>query len=103
MSTLHLTVSLCFDDRHAGPTIYNHGVTIGEPFTEAFRPVDVVSNPISLMFAENAALAGSVTMQRVKERRTAFAKELADSIAAEILQAMESRDLENGYGRKSTS
>jgi hypothetical protein len=46
MSRLNLQVSVNFDDKNCKASFYSASRQIGEPFADAFRPVDVVaSNP----------------------------------------------------------
>ncbi len=74
-------------------------VPIPSRMEEAFESVDVCSNPeIAFMLHLTGKItATEETINIVRKRREGYADQLAKHIAAQIVKAMESHDLQNGY------
>lgn len=76
---------------------------IAGPFIECFEPVDVCSSYQTAFIMQLAGKKAYTeeTVKVVRKRREKYADILAKEIAAEIVKAMEAKDLRDGYGPES--
>jgi len=92
------TLTVYVRDEYNGEVVGASRLIAG-PFMECFDPVDVCTSPTTALTmrlaGKNAHTEESVRI--VRKRRAHYAKLLAEEIAKEIVDFMESKDTRNGY------
>jgi len=73
-----------------------YGITIAEPFVQAFEPIKTTDEPM-LAFAFGEAMPDSAVVVRKLKQRDDAVKLLADGIAKALLAEMSKHDTHNGY------
>lgn len=92
------TLTVYLRDEYAGEVVGASRLIAG-PFMECFEPVDVCSRQdVALLMRMGGKNAHTEeTVKIVRKRRERYAKILAEEIAKEIVEFMESKDTKNGY------
>jgi hypothetical protein len=92
------TLTVWLRDEYSGETSASSKLIAG-PFVECFEPIDVCSSVdtsiLMRLVGKNAHTAE--TARVVRKRREKYAKILAEEIAKEIVEFMESKDMRDGY------